>query len=186
MGSSLRSWIHTSACSTHCEGDCLLISNASPIDFAFYISLEAKLFWIWDRAPRNGCHCRTFRLVVDGDIEATFFALDDNDDFNVHFHTTDFNFVNICIFAKRRHSTYVSTYCKGVDWLLWWFASIEIKNTCDIRERNVTMRKEIQTKKIRSLGFWDIKEWMVLWKMILWNLRCTPNHVPSNYRSNLE
>ena len=28
----------------------------------------------------------------------------------------------------------------------------------DTRERNVTMRSDIWTKNIRSLGFWDIRE----------------------------
>ena len=53
VGSSLRSWICTCAWVTYCEGHHLLISNGSPNNYAFYISLEAELFWIWDRAPRN-------------------------------------------------------------------------------------------------------------------------------------
>ena len=31
-------------------------------------------------------------------------------------------------------------------------------NICDIKERNVTIRSEIGTTNIRSLGFWDITE----------------------------
>ena len=26
---------------------------------------------------------------------------------------------------------------------------------------------------IRSLGFWDIREWVLLWRLILWSLGCT-------------
>ena len=84
-GSSLRSWICTVACITHCEGHQLLIANASPINYAFYISLEAKFFWIWDRASWNWCCCRTLPSIVDEDIEAIFYALDDNDNFKVCF-----------------------------------------------------------------------------------------------------
>ena len=43
----------------------------------------------------------------------------------------------------------------------------------DIRERNVTIRSEISTTNIRSLGFWDIREWMILWRLVLRSLRCT-------------
>ena len=44
VGSSLISWICIGACLTHCEGHHLLILNASPINYAFYISLEVELF----------------------------------------------------------------------------------------------------------------------------------------------
>ena len=43
---------------------------------------------------------------------------------------------------------------------------------CDIRERNVTVRSEIWTTNIRSLGFWDIRECMTLWGLILRSLGC--------------
>ena len=33
----------------------------------------------------------------------------------------------------------------------------------DIRERNVTIRREIGTTNIHSLGFQDIREWVTLW-----------------------
>ena len=40
---------------------------------------------------------------------------------------------------------------------------------CDIRERNVTIRSEIWTMNIHSLGFRDIREWVTLWRLISWN-----------------
>jgi hypothetical protein len=45
-------------------------------------------------------------------------------------------------------------------------------NFCDIRERNVTIRSEIWTTNIRSLGFWDIREYVTLWRLILRSFRC--------------
>ena len=42
----------------------------------------------------------------------------------------------------------------------------------DIRERNVTIRSEIWTTNIRSLGFRDIREWVILWRLILRSLGC--------------
>ena len=44
---------------------------------------------------------------------------------------------------------------------------------CDIRERNVTIRSEIWTTKIRSLGLQDIRECDTLWEFILRSFRCT-------------
>ena len=70
---------------------------------------------------------------------------------------------------RRWHSTYWHrTQCEGVGWLLWWFAlMIEI---CDIRERNVTIKSEIWTTNICFLGFHDIRQWMMLWRLILRSL----------------
>ena len=42
----------------------------------------------------------------------------------------------------------------------------------DIRERNVTIRSKIWTMYIHSLGFRDIREWVILWMLILWSLGC--------------
>ena len=62
---------------------------------------------------------------------------------------------------RKWHSTYWHmAQCEGVGWLLWWFALLKI---CDIRERNVTIRSEVWTMNIRSLGFRDIREWVILW-----------------------
>ena len=44
---------------------------------------------------------------------------------------------------------------------------------CDKRERNMTIRSEILTKKIRSLGFRDIRQCVTLWRLILRSLGCT-------------
>ena len=46
---------------------------------------------------------------------------------------------------------------------------------CDIRERNVTIRFDFWTTNIRSLGFWDIREWLILWRLKLQCLGCTPS-----------
>ena len=43
---------------------------------------------------------------------------------------------------------------------------------CDTRERNVTIKSDIWTTNILSLGFWDIGESVTLWKLILWSLKC--------------
>ena len=50
-----------------------------------------------------------------------------------------------------------------------WVVCINDKNR-DTRERNVTIRSEIWTTNIHSLGFWDIKKWVTLWRLILQSL----------------
>jgi hypothetical protein len=42
----------------------------------------------------------------------------------------------------------------------------------DMRERNVTLRIEIWTMNMCSLGFWDIRECVTLWGSILRSLGC--------------
>ena len=55
--------------------------------------------------------------------------------------------------------------------LLWWLALMT--KIRDIRERNVTIRSESCTTNIRSLGFWDIRERVILRGLILrGNLGC--------------
>jgi hypothetical protein len=44
---------------------------------------------------------------------------------------------------------------------------------CDTGERNVTIRSETRITNIRSLGFWNIRECVTLWGLILRSLRCT-------------
>ena len=46
-------------------------------------------------------------------------------------------------------------------------------NICDRRERNVTIRSEIWTMKIVSLGFRDIRGWVILRGLILRRLGCS-------------
>ena len=53
-----------------------------------------------------------------------------------------------------------------------WVVCINNK-FCDARERNVTIRSEIWTMNIHSLGFWDVREYVTLWGLILWSLGCT-------------
>ena len=83
--SSLRSWIRTCVCIIRCEGHRLLLSNVIPINFAFYVFLEAELFWIWDWASHNWCFCNTLPSIVDEHIETMFCAFDDNGEFKVCF-----------------------------------------------------------------------------------------------------
>ena len=54
---------------------------------------------------------------------------------------------------------------------------------CDIRERNVTIRSEIWTTNIRSLGFQDIREWVIIWRLILQSLGCTSLDLAENLLS---
>ena len=42
----------------------------------------------------------------------------------------------------------------------------------DIRDRNVTIGSEIWTTNIRSLGLQDMREWVILWGLILQSLGC--------------
>ena len=42
----------------------------------------------------------------------------------------------------------------------------------DIRKRNVTIRSALWTTNILSLGFWDTREWVILWRLILRSLGC--------------
>ena len=46
----------------------------------------------------------------------------------------------------------------------------------DTGKRNVTIRSDIWTTNILSLGFRDIKEWVTLWKLILRSLGCSKIH----------
>ena len=43
----------------------------------------------------------------------------------------------------------------------------------DIRDRNVTVRSEIWTTNVHPLGFEDITEWVILWRLILRNFVCS-------------
>ena len=71
----------------------------------------------------------------------------------------------------RWHSTYwLVAQCEGVGWLLWWFALMA--KPCDIRERNVTIKSENWTTNICSLGFWNIRERVTFWSVILQSLGC--------------
>ena len=94
-----------------------------------------------------------------------------------------------CGICMHQHSTngirritrirrWLSTYwhiaqCEGVGGLLWWIALNDIIH--DIRKRNVTIRSEIWAM-IRFLGFRDIKEWVILWRLILRSLGCIWTH----------
>ena len=53
----------------------------------------------------------------------------------------------------------------------------------DIEERNLTIRSEICSMHIRSLGFQDIRECVMLWKLILRSLGCTMRSL--TYHSNM-
>ena len=66
--------------------------------------------------------------------------------------------------------THGAMQCEGVGWLLWW---LTLNKTRDIRERNVTIKSEIWTTNNRPLGFWDIREWVIIWWLILRSFGCT-------------
>ena len=84
---------------------------------------------------------------------------------------------------RRRHSTYYwhMAQCEGVGWLRWRFAVMT--KIRDIRERNVTIRSELWTTNMCSLGFQDIREWVILWKLILRSLGCSSTHTNWDNRS---
>jgi hypothetical protein len=50
--------------------------------------------------------------------------------------------------------------------LTYWVVCINDKFS-DIRERNVTIRSEIRTTNIRSVGFRDIRKCVTLWRLIV-------------------
>ena len=77
-------------CIPHCEGNHLLISNAKPIDYAFYISLEATFALNLRLTPRNWCCYMTLPSIVDEDAKMMFYALDNSNDFKVDFCTPNF------------------------------------------------------------------------------------------------
>ena len=61
---------------------------------------------------------------------------------------------------------------------MWWCGLTSLVDCFkdilrDIRERKVTTRSEIWTTNIRSLGFRDIREWVILWRLKFWSLGCT-------------
>ena len=53
----------------------------------------------------------------------------------------------------------------------------------DIRERNVTIKSEFWSTNIHSLGLRDVREWVILWMLILRSLGCStfPYHLWSSY-----
>ena len=51
----------------------------------------------------------------------------------------------------------------------------------DIRKRNMTIRSKIWTTNIRSVGFWDIREYVTLWKLGLWSLGCMHTNTHNIY-----
>ena len=75
------------------------------------------------------------------------------------------------ITTKRRHCTYwhMAQY-EGRCGLTSLMACVNHKKIRDIRERNVTIRSEIWTTNIHSLEFQDIREWVILYELILQTL----------------
>ena len=66
---------------------------------------------------------------------------------------------------RRRHSTYWHRV-----WSRVWvdiFGGLHYWQIRDTREENVTIRSEIWSTNIRSLGFQDIREWVILWRLML-------------------
>jgi hypothetical protein len=87
-----------------------------------------------------------------------------------HIHTPTFNKWH----KKKKKTLHILTRgaMRGCG-LTSWMVCIDNK-IYDIRERNVTTRSEIWTTNIHSLGFWDIREWVTWWKLILRSLGCIP------------
>ena len=50
----------------------------------------------------------------------------------------------------------------------------------DIGEKNLTIRSEIWTTNIRSLGFQDIRERVILWGLILQSLKCIASMIENS------
>ena len=108
----------------------------------------------------NNTKCKKFYGVV----WSTSLGLPEWCNICMHQHST--SGIRRNIRRRRWRSTrWHMAQCEGVGWLLWWFALMTTFR--DIKERNVTIRSEIWTMNIRSLGFQDIKEWVTLWKLIL-------------------
>ena len=77
---------------------------------------------------------------------------------------------------RRRLHTLIHSAMRGCG-LTSLVACINDKNH-DIRERNAITRSEIWTTNICSLGFRDIREWVILWRLILRSLGCIMNGYP--------
>jgi hypothetical protein len=78
---------------------------------------------------------------------------------------------------RRRLTFHMLTH--GAMWG-WGLTSLMVcinDKVSDIRERNVTIRSEILTMHVRSLGFRVIRECVTLWRLILWSLGCMCNEV---------
>jgi hypothetical protein len=54
-----------------------------------------------------------------------------------------------------------------------FFGGLHNDKLRDVRERNVTIRNEICTTNIRSLGFRDIRESVTLWRLMEHSLGCS-------------
>jgi hypothetical protein len=76
---------------------------------------------------------------------------------------------------KKNKKVTLHRFTHGTMWgcgLTSWVVCINDK-FYDIREKNMTIRCEIWTTNIRSLGFQDIRDWVTLWRLILRGLGCT-------------
>ena len=88
-----------------------------------------------------------------------------------HMHASTFNECH-----KKKKTLHILTHgaMRGYEFT-YLVACINGKNH-DIRERNVTIKSEIWTMNTHFLGFQDIREWVILWELILRSLGCTTFH----------
>ena len=110
----------------------------------------------------------------NGVVWSTLLNLPERCDICMHWHSTSA--------IRRRIRRWQSTYRHMAQWEGCELTSlvVYIKNIFyDIRKINVTLRSQIWTTNIRSLGFWDIRERVTLWGLILRSLGCI-------YRERLE
>ena len=82
-----------------------------------------------------------------------------------HMHAPTFNKWH---YKKKKMQLHILTRGCGLTSLMVYIN----EKIRDIRERNMTIRSEIWTMNIRSLGFRDIREWVILWGLILRSLGC--------------
>ena len=73
---------------------------------------------------------------------------------------------------QQGDTPYIDTWRNARVWVDFFSGLHQCQNSWYIRERNVTIRSEIWTMNIRSLGFRDIREWVILWRLILRSLGC--------------
>ena len=92
-----------------------------------------------------------------------------------HMHAPTFNKWHKKNNKNKKVALHILTH--SAMWGCGWTSLVDCINDIihDIRKRNVTIRSEIWAM-IRFLGFRDIKEWVILWRLILRSLGCIWTH----------
>ena len=81
---------------------------------------------------------------------------------------------------KKCETPHINTWRNARLWVDF-FDGLQYDKSYDIRKRNMITKSEIWTTNIRTLGFHDIREWVILRELILWSLGCTYLHT-TNYK----